>query len=76
MGSKFIPSFYYDNFSIIKDEFLKVDEEIQNFNTQLFIKDSQLNRMNDLSNIGRHLNMGRLCFYSTKIHGGILNDLT
>ena len=52
MGSKFIPSFYYDNFSIIKDEFLKVDEEIQNFNTQLFIKDSQLNRMNDLSNIG------------------------
>jgi len=48
-GSKFIPCFYYDDFSIIRDLFLNVDKKTKNFNYQIFIKDSLICRSKDLS---------------------------
>ena len=49
-GSKFIPCYYNEDFFMFKDLFLNIDKEVKNFNDQLFIKDSMINRGFDFTN--------------------------
>jgi len=48
-GHKYIPSYYFDSFNIFKTIFNDLDNEIINFNSQIFFKDQLIARNMDLT---------------------------
>jgi hypothetical protein len=47
-GHKYIPNYYFDSFNIFKTIFNDLDNEIINFNSQIFFKDQLIARNMDL----------------------------